>query len=186
MEHKDGVTYAKDKEFSQEELLAITPEHIVRWMTKLAYGTEDPEPGARPDKCRSTTLLNHKKKLSHFLPRRDQQWDSIRGEGNPSRSQAVNAFIGVVKVHEVRQTGARSQARRAFSLDEFLRLLAIAEAVTGNEEKTARFRALATLQWQLIGRVDDMQKTQVSRCLLLCIAFFFYSPFLYPRFQTLA
>ena len=170
MESKDGTTYPKDKQFTQQELLAITPDHVVAWFNELAFGTKIPAPDARPEKCRSNTLLNHKKKVSFFHPRKDQQWDSIRGEGNPTRAQSVNALIAIVKRHEVRQTGVPSQARRAFSLAEFIKLLAIVEGITNDENKNARFRALATLQWQLIGRVDDIQKTQVS-----CLFFLFFS-----------
>ena len=162
MEIKDGTTYPKDKQFTQQELLAITPDHVVAWFNEMAYGTKTPAPEARPEKCRSNTLLNHKKKVSFFHPRKDQQWDSIRGEGNPTRTQSMNALIAVVKRHEVRQTGVPSQARRAFSLEEFHQLLGIVDGITNDENKSARFRALATLQRQLIGRVDDIQKTQVS------------------------
>ena len=162
MESKDDTRYEKDKKFSTEELLAIRPEHVVEWFNEMAYGKKTPDPDDRPTKCRSNTLLNHKKKVSWFHPRKDQQWDSIRGEGNPTRSQSVNSMIALVKHHEVRQTGVRLQARRAFTHEEFLQLLAVTDAITNNEERSARFHALVTLQWQLIGRVDDMQKTQVS------------------------
>lgn len=172
MNAKDGVTHPPTKVFSQEELLALTPTHVVEFFNLKAYGKKNPAPDDKPTKCRSTTLLNYKKKISWFHPRKDQQWDSIRGEGNPTRSQSVNAMIGVVKKHEVRRTGVASQARRPFSLEEFQKLLAITDGITNNEEKSARFRALATLQWQLIGRVDDMQKMQVSAL----VAFFFSFP----------
>ena len=85
------------------------------------------------------------------------------------RSQAVNALIGQIKVHKVRRTGAGLQARRAFSLEEFLTLLSIVQAITNDDEKSSCFRSLATLQWQLIGRVDDMQKLQVNNILFSSI-----------------
>ena len=156
------MSYDKNREFTQEELLQVRPEAIVGFFSELAYGTKTPAAEAKPTGCRSTTLLNHKKMISHFLPQRSQSWDSIWGERNPSRSDAVNAFIGVVKVHEVRRTGSKSQATRAFNMEEFIKLLQVSEAVLHNEFKCACFRALMTLQWQMIGRVDDMQKTKVS------------------------
>ena len=162
MEHKDGRTYPSNHTFENEALLSITPAHLCAWFSELAYGTPTPGADDKPTKCRSTTLLGHKKMISHFHPRKDVQWDSIRGEGNPTRSQAVNALISAIKVHEVRRQGVPSQARRPFSYDEFLKLLAVADAITNNEAKSCRFRAMCTLQWQLIGRVDDMQKVQVS------------------------
>ena len=164
MSSKDGINYRKDREFTEEELLQVTPTHIVEFFNELAYGSKHPAADARPTGCRSTTLLNHKKMISHFLPRRDQQWDSIRGEGNPSRSSAVNSMIGVVKVHEVRRTGSGSHATRALTHAKFVHLLQVADPVCHNELKCARFCALVTLQWQMIERVDDMQKTQVSIC----------------------
>ena len=67
------------------------------------------------------------------------------GEGNPTRLQDVNALIQQIKKHEVRKTGKKSQARRAFSLEEFLKLLAIVEGITPDEAKQTRFRGLAML-----------------------------------------
>ena len=139
MNANDGVTHPPTKVFSQEELLAITPTHVVEFFNVKAYGKKNPAPDDKPTKCRSTTLLNYKKKISWFHPQKDQQWDSIWGEGNPTRSQSVNAMIGVVKKHEVRQTGVASQARRAFLLDEFQQLLAITDGITNNKQKSARF-----------------------------------------------
>ena len=135
-------------------------------------------------------ILNHKKMTLHFLPQRLQSWDSIWGEGNPSRSDAVKAFIGVVKVHKVRQTGSKSQATRAFNMEEFIKLLQVLEAVLHNKFKCARFRALMTLQWQMIGRVDNMQKTKVSFagvwawCVLLCRSLTLFSVPFTPLLTT--
>ena len=151
MNLKDGVTHPPTKVFLQEELLAITPTHVVEFFNVKAYGKKNPAPNNKPTKCRSTTLLNYKKKISWFHPQKDQQWDSIWGEGKPTRPQSVNAMIGVVKKHEVRQTGVASQARRAFSLEAFLQLLAITDGITNNKERSSCFCAVATLQWQLIG-----------------------------------
>ena len=45
MSFKDGVNYASDREFTNEELAQITPETIVRWMcirgTKWRESTKD-------------------------------------------------------------------------------------------------------------------------------------------------
>ena len=81
MNAKDSVTHPPTKVFSQEELLALTPTHIVEFFNLKAYGKKNPAPDDKPTKCRSTTLLNYKKKISWFHPRKDQQWDSIRGKG---------------------------------------------------------------------------------------------------------
>ena len=178
MGHKDGTTYRPaTAEFSEEALLAILPTHLVSFFNKLAFGVEDPAAGALPTECRSSTLYNYKKKISWFHPLRDHQWDSIGGRGNPTRSQAVNQMIQLVKVHEVRQTGRDSKARWPLDIDEFVKLVNLADAIVANDVRAARFRCLITLQWQLIGRVDDMQKVKVSCCCLLCFASSLLSPF---------
>lgn len=81
--------------------------------------------------------------------------------GNPSRSQAVNALICQAKVHEVCQTGIKLQAQWAFFLDEFLQLVKFMDGLTHSNEKRTQFCVFVTLQWQLLGRVYNMQKTQV-------------------------
>ena len=72
-EFVDGTTYAKDCVFTQEKMLTMTPAHIVGWFSKMAYGKANPPLDARPTGVRSNTLLNHKKKISHFHPQKDQQ-----------------------------------------------------------------------------------------------------------------
>ena len=119
MEHKDGRLYPATHTFSDADLLTITPAHICSWFCLLAYGSASPATDALPTECRSSTLLGHKKMISHFHPRKDVQWDSIWGEGNPTRLQRVNALTGDIKVHKVRLQGVPSQARRPFSLDKF-------------------------------------------------------------------
>ena len=77
----DEEIYAKDHVFGNEKILSLTPAHLCRWFTHLAFGTDSPSPEQLPTKCRSNTLLGHKKKISFFYPRKDHQWDSIRGRG---------------------------------------------------------------------------------------------------------
>jgi hypothetical protein len=40
MSWRDGTSYAKDHEFTQQQLGAITPEEIHRWMCLKVYGME--------------------------------------------------------------------------------------------------------------------------------------------------
>ena len=77
----DRERYAKDHVFDNNKLLLLTPSDLCCWFTHLAFGTDSPSPDELPTKCRSNTLLGHKKKISFFHPRKDQQWDSIRGRG---------------------------------------------------------------------------------------------------------
>ncbi len=44
MQFRDGVNYAKDNTFTQQQLGAIQPEEIVRWMQLKVHGTPNPGP----------------------------------------------------------------------------------------------------------------------------------------------
>ena len=50
------------------------------------------------------------KALSYFMPRQNMQWDDVCGEGNPTKSTAVNKSIAEVKLNEVRGQSVASQA----------------------------------------------------------------------------
>jgi hypothetical protein len=62
--------YSLSHEFSQEDLLAVTPEDVVGYMSLKAYGRRDPGRYDRPDRCRSTTLQQYKKAISYYMPNR--------------------------------------------------------------------------------------------------------------------
>ncbi|KAH9158911.1 hypothetical protein LEN26_002644, partial [Aphanomyces euteiches] len=63
--------------------------------------------------------------------------------------------------YEVRQQGVKSQARRPIEFAEFLNALTITRA-SSDMGLLERFRlsSILTMQWHLIGRVDDMMKLQ--------------------------
>ena len=46
MTFTNGIAYAKDHQFVQDELAPLTPDDVARWMYQKAYGT--PEPNANP------------------------------------------------------------------------------------------------------------------------------------------
>lgn len=145
--------------FTANDLLDVVPEDLVRYLNLKAYGEEYPAPGSLPTYARSNTLKAMKKMLSSFMPRRMIQWDDIRREGNPTKSIAVNEVIKKVMKHEVRKQGVESCARRPMEFDEYINALEIIRK--GSEiHPFERFRlsAVLTLQWHLIGRVDDMMK----------------------------
>ena len=80
MSHKTGQAYGKEHTFNDEELLAITPDDLVKFFNLLAYGVDSPDADAKPTACRSSTLYNYKKKISFFHPRKNQPWDPIWGK----------------------------------------------------------------------------------------------------------
>ncbi|KAE8904884.1 hypothetical protein PF003_g11244 [Phytophthora fragariae] len=67
------------------------------------------------------------------MPRVAVQWDPIRKEGNPTRSELVNNVIKTVKRFEVRCQGVQSAARRPIEYEEFVNLLTLVHAAQGKE-----------------------------------------------------
>jgi hypothetical protein len=51
-----GGNYPRMIEWSQEQLLDITPDTIVIYFKKLAYGTPAPDPNDMPTHCRSSNF----------------------------------------------------------------------------------------------------------------------------------
>ena len=52
----NGQQYDAEYYFSQEELLAINPDAVARYIKFKAYGTEEPVPDDRSDGCQSSSL----------------------------------------------------------------------------------------------------------------------------------
>ncbi|ETO84830.1 hypothetical protein F444_01297 [Phytophthora nicotianae P1976] len=156
---KVGHTFAADTIFSQDMLLSITPDDVCRWMNSRAFGDPNPTEDAKPVNARASTLEFAKKKkkaISSFMPRRTVAWDPIRSEGNPTRSEAVNAVIKKVKRCEVRREGVQPAARRPIEYEEFINLLD--QVHSSNDKGAIKYlvSAVLTLQWHLIARIDDM------------------------------
>ena len=89
--------YEKDHVFSQEELAALAPNDIKRWMCEKAYGTPEPGPNDHPTLCRSTSLEFWKKAISSFMPNRLMSWNILTNVGNPTKSIEINDLIKAVK-----------------------------------------------------------------------------------------
>ena len=121
MSFKDNLQYQRDRQFTTEELSAITPEVIVRWMSLKVYGTPDPSPNDNPIEGRSSLLAYAKKAISFFMPNKLMYWNELANPpiGNPTKSAAVNELIKRVKKKEVRKQGKPSQARKAFTEEEY-------------------------------------------------------------------
>ena len=148
-----------DDVFTQARLLEIRDIDIYRYLANKAFGTPKPNKDSVPNLCRSTTIKFHKKAISHFMPRYRVAWDEIRKEGNPTKSQAVNDLIKLIEKHEVRGTGIATSARRPIEWEEFIMLLVAARLVYSHREKTmCLLVAVMTLQWHLIGRIDNVME----------------------------
>lgn len=161
MTFKTQKNYELSTVFTDEELLQIQPEDLVSYFNVLAYGVAKPGANDLPKKLRSGTLEFHKKAISSFMPLRTLGWNAGEKKGNPSRSDAVNKCIKRVKKFEVRHQGVASNAWRPIDIEEFVQLLSLL-ASESDLVKRHRIRSLITLQWQIIGRIDDMMQLVFS------------------------
>ena len=59
-----GCEYDKNKVYTKQELRAITPTDVLRWMNLKTFGTPDPANDANPTECRSSSLEYWKKAIS--------------------------------------------------------------------------------------------------------------------------
>jgi hypothetical protein len=127
MTFTNGIAYAKDHQFVQDELAPLKPHDVARWMCQKAYGIPEPEPDpdANPTQARSTSLMYWKKAISYYMPNCVMPWNTVSGQGNPTRSIDVNTLIKKVKKKEVRKQGVVSKARRAVTHVEFRRMQSI-------------------------------------------------------------
>lgn len=91
---------------------------LSHWFIITAYGLENPPDNSNPNGCRSSTLKYWKKAISSFMPHQSMAWNSVREEGNPTRSAAVKELIKAVEKKEVRKEGVASKARRPFTHGE--------------------------------------------------------------------
>ena len=170
MSFLDGIEYPRNDNshvFPQERLLEITDFDVVLYFNFKAYHNANPSPSDQPIYCRSSTLEYKKKAISSFLPRQNMPWDDITQKGNPTRSRAVHHMIQKVKVHEVRGTGVQSNARRAVEWEEFVNVLVAVREIYSESKAHSMLMALSvlTLQWQLIGRIDDIMQLRTSTVL---------------------
>ena len=135
-----------------------------RYFNFKAYGKANPGEDDNPTLCQANTLHFHKKALSYFMPRKRPDWDDILQQGNPTKSHAVNNVISRLKLHEVHGTGVATSARRPFEFDEYLNLLVTTWRLFNPDREPAMLRLLAvlTVQWHLMGRIDDIMKLAIS------------------------
>ena len=165
MSFVDGVDYDTSASFSKEQLLAITANQVAAYLNLKAYGTPTPGPSDRPIHGRSNSLAFQKKAISHFMPLRSMQWDDIYQRGNPTRSSAVNDVITKVKKYEVRREGVTSAAHCPLEWEEFCSLLMLARHLYADIDLWFFLTAVLCLQWQIIGRIDDVMKLAKSTLL---------------------
>lgn len=158
MEHVHGRTFAEDHVFTQDELLAVTPENMVAYIKIQVYDNEDADPDIDPPvHFRSNTVKFWKKAWSYFMVNRSMPWNEVARVGNPTRSHNILTLIRSMKRMEVQRRGKPSQARRAFVAAEYENAI---EYFTHNSDKEVGIwlAAYFSTQLNLIARLDDTAK----------------------------
>lgn len=157
-----GGDYPRTIEFSQEQLLAITPDHVSRWMKKMAYATPTPSPTDRPTHCRSSLLEQAKKAVSWSMPNKHMSWDVRSNSGNPTKSIPVNDVIKDVKKAEVRKQGRPPKAKRDMKRNEFRKTLRLLEAQEGCYDMQSKMPSMLKFQFHIIARTDDITNLETN------------------------
>ena len=159
MSWKDKTDYAVGTNFTDAQLLEIRPSHIVRYMSLLAYGSEEPGDNDRPTRRRSSGLDFVKKAISFFMPNQNVKWNVESQTGNPTMSVAVNNLIKRIKKAEVRKRGKQSNAKRDMKRTEFRKTLRLLEGF-GDHQRRHRIPTMMKLQFHIIGRADDISNLE--------------------------
>ena len=157
-----GERYAREYICSDEELIAITPRMVFRWMNFRTFGTIIPAVDANPISARSSSLQYWKKAISFFHPNRLMVWSDGRQEGNPTRSIEINNLIKRVKKKEVRKQGVASQTRRAITEEEFHKLHTVFRAVGNSMLWQFGMSAMINFQFHVIARIDDTTQVLIE------------------------
>jgi hypothetical protein len=151
--------YPKETVFSKEDLLAIQPHHIRRWLNWRAYGVTNPDDNARVTGCRSNSLLKAKQAISFYMPNKHVPWIDGSGPnnpsgGNPTRHMSISALIKKVKKKECRGQGRKANDKRAYSQAEFNKVLDLFRA-EGDWDHRYKYPMMALWAYHLIHRLDD-------------------------------
>jgi hypothetical protein len=129
-----GGDYPRMMEWSQDQLLRITPDDIAGYFKKLAYGTPTPGPSDMPAHCRSSNLEQNKKAISFYMPNKHSPWDACSGSGNPSESVPVNDVVNTVHNMECGKQGHPMCTKREMKQDAYRKAMRILESEAGNFE----------------------------------------------------
>ena len=141
--------------FPEEELTSITPLEVLRFLRKQTYGMEDPGPEDLPKLWRVDSVQFCKKALSHFMPHHGE-WNTVTNHGNPTRDKSIQKMIADAKRCQVRKQGRKSRVKRDMTIDEFKRSIRILEVDHQNSWSCTRWANALRLQFNLIGRGDDI------------------------------
>ena len=158
MDYKLHRIHEKGHRFSQAELLSITDEDICKWMKFRVYGDENADAATTPPIFhRHNTVLFWKKAVSHFMVNNHMQWNQETGTGNPTKSPLIHKLLGHIKRMQVQRRGKPSQARRAFSPEEYEQAQEMFWQLPDKEEALCS-AAYFAFQFHMMARLDDTGK----------------------------
>lgn len=151
--------YPKETVFSKEDLLAVQPHHMRKWMNWRAYGVTNPNDNAPVTGCRSNSLLKAKQAISFYMPNKHVPWIDGSGPnnpsgGNPTRHMSISALIKKVKKKECRGQGRKANDKRAYSQAEFYKVLELFRA-ENDWDHQYKYPMMALWAYHLIHRLDD-------------------------------
>jgi hypothetical protein len=163
MNYLNGTNHTKEHHFTDEQLIQLTPNHIIKFFRFRAFEFEEDRPINEVSDWvtgwRGSTLEAYKRSISHFMPNKIPTWDRMNQQGNPTKSGDINDFIKLVKKLEVRKKGKPSQAKRALTRREFNFAINLLEEENGFFKKV-QLPTMMKLQYHLIGRSDDICKLE--------------------------
>ena len=152
MSFKDRTTYPKDVMFTKDQVLAIRPHHVRKWLTHLAYKTITPGANDLPIHYRAESMKKAKGAISFYLPNKQAWIDGVGG--NPTIHSSISKLIQKVKKCEVRGIGAKANARRAYTVVEFKKKCELLRREI-DWEKRSKYTTITLWAKHLIHRVDD-------------------------------
>ncbi len=154
LSYVNGTSYPPHHDFTAPCLCQITGKDIDSFLQKKAYGVAHPTPSDQHTRTWSLAV-------SHFIPEKRPLWDEIWGGGNRTKSDAFNEVISNIKI-EVRGEGVASQARHPIKWEDFNSILIAIQIFYPDQELKDLMLSICNLQWQLIGRIDDVMKLDKS------------------------
>ena len=157
-----GRPFARNNIYSDDELNAITPAHVLQWMNFWTFGTINPAVDSSPISARSSSLQYLKKAISSLHPNRLMVWSAGCNEGNPTRNVEINNLIKRVKKKEARKQGVASQTQRAITELEFCSLHTIFCDVSNSMLWRYTKSAMINFKFHVIARIDDTAQVLID------------------------
>jgi hypothetical protein len=106
MNFLNDTNHSNDHQYSDEELIQLTPNHIIKFFQFKVFKILDDQPiNKATDRATGwrAILEAYKRSISYFMPNRIPSWDQMSQNGNPTKSTDINDFIKLVKKLEVRK-----------------------------------------------------------------------------------